>query len=291
MEDKPVIEDYFHQKRYEQADSTFMTLFAWQKPYEIQWTEEDNVMYIRSGRGKKQFWLPPFARKDGSFVKGLDRMKEWFSEHGYPFLMKGVVPEVVQRIQELCPDCYHIKPDRDNYEYVYLTQDLINLSGKKFRQKKNNLNHFRNQYMGYEYVPITENLFDACLEAERTWYDEHDEGDSELDAERYAIQTVFDNWSMLQPTGGAICVFNKVVAFSIGEMLNDDTAIIHFEKSDPSMRGLYQAINYEFVRHAWSHTKYINREEDMGIPGLRKSKESYNPVRFIEKYDVTLADL
>ena len=62
-----------------------MTLFAWQKPYEIQWTEEDNVMYIRSGRGKKQFWLPPFARKDGSFVKGLDRMKEWFSEHGYPF--------------------------------------------------------------------------------------------------------------------------------------------------------------------------------------------------------------
>lgn len=79
-----------------------MTLFAWQKPYEIQWAEEDNVLYIRSGRGKKQFWIPPFARKDGSFVKGVLRMHEWFDEHGYPFLMKGVTPEAVERIKALC---------------------------------------------------------------------------------------------------------------------------------------------------------------------------------------------
>lgn len=266
-----------------------MTLFAWQKPYEIQWAEEHDVLYIRSGRGNRQFWLPPFARKDGSFVKGMERMQEWFREHHHPFLMKGVVPDVVERIQALCPDCYCIKPDRDNYEYVYLTQDLINLSGKKFRQKKNNLNHFRNEYMDYEYVPITEELFDACLEAEQEWYDDRND-DPELAGERHAIRTVFENWNMLQPTGGAIRVFNKVVAFSVGEMLNDDTAIIHFEKSQPEMRGLYQAINYEFVRHAWSHTTYINREEDMGIPGLRKSKESYNPVRYVEKYDVTLRE-
>jgi len=216
-------------------------------------------------------------------------MCEWFEAHGYPFLMKGVVPDVVERITKLCPDCYHIEPDRDNFEYVYLTQDLINLSGKKFRQKKNNLNHFRNHYMNYEYVPITEDLFEACLEAEQEWYDGKDADDPELAGERHAIQEVFDNWNMLQPTGGAIKLFNKVVAFSIGEMLNDDTAIIHFEKSDPAIRGLYQAINYEFVRHAWSHTTYINREEDMGHPGLRQAKESYNPVRFVEKYDVTLA--
>lgn len=203
-----------------------MTLFSWQKPYEIQWAQEDDVMYVRSGRGNRQFWLPPFARKDGSFVKGLERMREWFVEHHHPFLMKGVVPEVVERIQKLCPDCYEITPDRNNYEYVYLTQDLINLSGKKFRQKKNNLNHFRNQYMGYEYVPITEELFEACLAAEETWYDEHEEEGRETDGERYAIQTVFDNWEMLQPTGGAIIVFNKVVAFSIGEMLKDRKSVV-----------------------------------------------------------------
>jgi hypothetical protein len=290
LEDKPIIDDYFQQKRYEQADASFMTLFAWQYPYEIQWAEEDDVLYIRSGRGKKQFWLPPFARKDGSFVKGIERMHEWFEERGFPFLMKGVVPEVVERIRSLCPDCYDITPDRDNYEYVYLTQNMINLSGKKYRQKKNNLNHFSNQYMGkWDYIPITEDIFEECLDAERTWYDQHEESDDEeLLGERYAIEAVLKNWDVLKPTGGAIRLFSKIVAFSIGEMLNDDTAIIHFEKSDPSIRGLYQVINHEFILNAWKHTTYINREEDMGIPGLRQSKESYNPVKFIEKYDVTL---
>lgn len=291
MEDKPIIDDYFKQKRYEQADATFMTLFAWQEPYEIQWAEEDNVLYIRSGRGKKQFWLPPFTKKDNDFTKGIERMHEWFEAHGYLFLIKGVVPEAAERIRALCPDCYEFTTDRDNYEYVYLTQDLINLSGKKFRQKKNNLNHFRNQFFGnWEYVPITEEIFGECLEAEKDWYVQHEDGDDdeELLGERHAIEKVFENWNILQPTGGAIRMYNKIVAFSIGEMLNDDTAIIHFEKSDPSIRGLYQVINHEFVLHAWSHTTYINREEDMGIPGLRHSKESYNPHHYVEKFDVTL---
>ena len=118
--------------------------------------------------------------------------------------------------------------------------------------------------------------------------DEAGDEDDELLGERHAIETVFNNWEVLQPTGGAIRMYNKIVAFSIGEMLNDDTAIIHFEKSDPTIRGLYQVINHEFVVHAWPHTTYINREEDMGIPGLRHSKESYNPDHFVEKYDVTL---
>lgn len=74
--------------------------------------------------------------KDNDFTKGIERMHEWFEAHGYPFLIKGVVPEAAERIRALCPDCYEFTTDRDNYEYVYLTQDLINLSGKKFRQKK-----------------------------------------------------------------------------------------------------------------------------------------------------------
>ena len=88
------------------------------------------------------------------------------------FLDESVTPAAVERIKALCEDCYDFTPDRDNYEYVYLTQNLINLSGKKYRQKKNNLNHFRNQYFGnWEYVPITEDIFDECLAAEQSWYD------------------------------------------------------------------------------------------------------------------------
>lgn len=293
LEDKPCFDEYFKQRRYEQADATFMALFAWQKTYEIQWAEENNILYIRSGRGNKQFWIPPFTGKDSDFIKGLERMQQWFADHGYPFLLKGVTPAAAERIRAYCPECYTFTPDRDNYEYVYLTQNLINLSGKKYRQKKNNLNHFRSEYIArWEYEPITEDILDECLAAETTWYQQHadQEDAAELGGERQAIEQVFRHWTALGATGGAIRIFNKIVAFSVGEMLNNDTAIIHFEKSDPQIRGLYQAINHEFVVHAWSHTTYINREEDMGIPGLRHSKESYNPCHFVEKFDVTLKD-
>lgn len=113
-----------------------MNLLAWQYPYDIQWAEEDQVLYVRSGRGNEQFWLPPFSRKDGGLVAGLERMQEWFVAHDHPFLMKGVTQPVVDKLHALCPDCYTIAPDRDNYEYVYLTQDLINLSGKNFDKRK-----------------------------------------------------------------------------------------------------------------------------------------------------------
>lgn len=264
----------------------------WQKPYEIQWAEENNVLYIRSGRGKQQFWLPPFSGKDASFVDGLKRAEEWFAAHQYPFLLKGVDPNVVERMKNLCPTCYSFTSDRDNYEYIYSTEELIALSGKKFRQKKNHLNYFRTHYANYEYVPITEEMIPECLEAMQAWFDQHGAADEaekeELEAEKAGITLLFENWTALGLTGGAIRIYGKMEAFTIGEMLNEDTALIHVEKGNPMYRGIYQAINNDFVRHAWNHTKFINREEDMGHPGLRQAKEGYNPVKFAEKYDVVL---
>ena len=124
------------------------------------------------------------------------------------------------------------------------------------------------------------------MEAEKTWYDQHEEqdDDEELLGERHAIEEVFNNWEILQPTGGAIRMYNKIVAFSIGEMLNDDTAIIHFEKSDPTIRGLYQVINREFLLNAFPEVTLVNREDDLGLPGLRQSKLSYNPCGYARKF-------
>lgn len=288
LEDKPIIDSYFKERRYEQSECCFTTLFMWQYPYEIQWAEENNVLYIRSGRGKKQFWLPPFSRKDAHFVDGLERAQEWFRENKYPFLIKGADLNVVERMKKFCPDCYEFTPDRDNFEYIYATQDLINLSGKKFRQKKNHLNYFHTHYSNYEYLPIDEALFPACLAATNEWFTQHEDSES-LEDERIGIELMFKHWDTLNLTGGAIRLFGKIEAFTIGEMLNEDMALIHIEKANPEIRGIYQVINNDFVRHAWNHTQYINREEDMGIPGLRQAKEGYNPVKFAEKYDAVLA--
>ena len=191
-------------------------------------------------------------------------------------------------MEELCPGRYEFTPDRDNYEYIYKSEDLINLSGKKFRQKKNHLNQFRMQYSNYEYMPITEDIIPLCRETAASWVEtHHEEG---IEDELVAINLLFDNWETLGLKGGAIKLFGRVEAFSIGELLNDKMALIHIEKANPDIRGLYQAINNEFIRHEFSDVEFINREEDMGLPGLRQAKESYNPDHFAEKYDAVYAN-
>lgn len=258
----------------------------WQDAYGISWAEDDGVLYIRGGGKRTPFLLPPFAGKDGKFVDGLLQAKEWFKENDLPFLLKGVDPIMMERIKKLCPGVYEFTPDRDNFEYVYATQDLINLSGKKLRQKKNHLNQFRMQYTNYEYVPITDDVIPLCRETAASWVDHHDE--EGIDDELKAINLLFDHWDELKLKGGAIKLFGRVEAFTIGEYLNDRIALIHIEKANPSIRGLYQAINNEFIRHTFADTEFINREEDMGLPGLRQAKESYNPHHFAEKYDARI---
>ena len=134
MRDKPLIDKYFEQHHYEASDNCFTTLFMWQDPYGIRWAEENGVLYIQGGGKREPFLLPPFAGKDAKFLDGLLRAKEWFVENKLPFRFKGVSKDVKERMEDLCPGRYAFTPDRDNYEYIYKSEDLINLSGKKFRQ-------------------------------------------------------------------------------------------------------------------------------------------------------------
>lgn len=260
----------------------------WQDAYGISWAEDDGVLYIRGGGKRQPFLLPPFAGKDAKFMDGLAKAKEWFRENNLPFLLKGVNPIMMERMEKLCPNCYSFTPDRDNFEYIYATQDLISLAGKKLRQKKNHLNQFRMQYTNYEYVPITDDVIPLCRETAEKWVTMHPE--EGVEDELAAINLLFDNWDALKLQGGAIKLFGQVVAFTIGERLNDRIALVHIEKADPTIRGLYQAINNEFIRHTFADMEFINREEDMGLPGLRKAKESYNPHHFAEKFDARYAE-
>ena len=284
LKDKPLIDAYFAEHHYEASDNSFATLFMWQDIYGISWAESDGVLYIQGGgKSDRPFLLPPFAGKDAKFVDGLDKARTWFAENNLEFLLKGVNPIMMERIRALCPDCYEFTPDRDNFEYIYSTESLITLAGKKLRQKKNHLNQFRMQYSNYEYEPITADNIDLCRATATHWAEVHAEDG--VEDELTAINLLFDNWDALKLKGGAIKLFGRVEAFAIGEYLNERMALIHIEKANPDIRGLYQAINNEFVRHAFADTQFVNREEDMGLPGLRKAKESYNPDHFAEKYD------
>lgn len=284
IKDKEYINSFFGEHHYEQADCSFDTLFLWQNAYGTRWAVEDNVLFVRAGRGENAFFMPPFAGEEASFSRGLEIIREELASAGRPFIIKAASPWVVSQIERLHPGVYEIMPDRDNWEYIYKTSDLITLPGKKFRMKKNHLNGFLRQYGDYVYEPVTKENMEETRAALAEWFARR----GEIEEEQEALRINFENWDALGTKGAVIRIYGKIEAFTAGLHLNERVAHVHFEKANPEIRGLYQAINRDFLLHEFADTEFVNREEDLGIPGLRQAKMEYNPDHFAEKYDVVM---
>lgn len=283
IEDKEKIDGYFKLHHYEQVDCTFNTLFLWQHAYDTKWAIVDDILFIRAGSGDNAFFLPPFAGKTGDFEHGLALIHEEMDKLGRPFFLKSASSWVVEDIERHCPGKYDFIEDRDSEEYVYRTADMIKLPGKKLRMKKNQLNAFLRQYGGdYQYESITLENRDDAREGIKEWFDRH----GNIEEEMTAIDRCFTHWNELGMKGAVIRIYGKVEAFTAGDLLNERMAHIHFEKANPSIRGLYQAINHDFLLHEFADTEFVNREEDLGEPGLREAKMGYNPDHLTLKYDV-----
>ncbi len=287
IEDKKKIDAYFKIHHYEQVDCTFNTLFLWQKAHNTQWAEQDNILFIRAGSGKDIFFLPPFAKEKEEFLHGLHLIHEEYDKLGLPFRLKSASRWVTERIEEVAPGKYNFVEDRDNEEYIYRTQDLITLPGKKFRMKKNHLNSFLRQYGDYEYASITKANMKEAKEEINEWFARH----GSIPEEEEAIALAFEHWDELGLKGAIIRIYGKAEAFTCGDLINERMAHGIFEKANPEIRGLYQAINRDFLLHEFSETEFVNREEDLGIPGLREAKMAYNPDHLTEKFDVILKEL
>lgn len=200
--------------------------------------------------------------------------------------MRGITDDMKRLLEQALPGRYLYQPSPETADYIYHTQDLIALSGKKFSSKRNHINKFMLEYPDFEYAPITPNDLADCMAMTDEWLSLQGEITWDLEDEHLSVHEMLRNYQALGVSGGLIRVHGKVVAYSIGEMITPDMAIIHIEKADDRMPGLFTVINRLFVENAWSHTTWINREDDMGLPGLRRAKQSYNPARRIQKYDV-----
>ena len=287
LEDKERIDSFFGEHHYEQADCSFATLYLWQDTYKTRWAIEDDILLICAGKGDALFFMPPFAKSYEGFSHGLSLIQKEAESHGRPFLIKSASPWVCEQIENAAPGRYTFTPDRDNFEYVYRTQDLLTLPGKKFRMKKNHLNGFLRQYSDYEYESVTVGNMAAACDFLAEWFSRR----GHIEEEERAIGRMLDAWETLSMKGGVIRIYGKVEAFTAGSLLNERIAHIFFEKANPEIRGLYQAIHRDFLLREFSETEFVNREEDLGIPGLRTAKMEYNPDHFAEKYTVTVKEI
>lgn len=179
-----------------------------------------------------------------------------------------------------------VEPDRDNWDYVYMANDLIDLSGRKYDGKRNQIARARDA-VDYQYFRLDGRSAMECEEFAEYWCEERScETVEGLRKESCAVYQMLANYEALGISGGAIRAGGAIVAFSLGEALNRDTFVVHVEKADGRIEGLYQLINNEFCKAEANGFTYVNREQDLGIPGLRKAKESYHPVKMVETFRV-----
>jgi hypothetical protein len=173
------------------------------------------------------------------------------------------------------------QPLRDEWDYVYLTRDLIELEGPNYHTQRKEM---KKAIPGLVYEPMTVEHRAQCLQLEEVWCDlKHCRLDKFSEAEDAALKEAISNLDSLGFMGGVVLLDGKVQALTVGERLNSNTAVVHFEKANPEIRGLYQVINQQFCEHALKDFEFVNREQDVGEPGLRRAKEGYHPHHFVEK--------
>ena len=279
LSDKTQVVQIIKNNNYRSSDISFANLFAWSSRFSTQIAIKDNTFFIRSGN----CYLFPIGElpiKDALNLI-LDNEKDNYNN----IKMCGITLEMWEEINKSLPNVFEYHLNRDEYEYIYLSEKLINLKGKKLQSKRNHINKFKNKYKDWQYQKITSQLqIQECI----TMLDEWEKSVSYRIApsqndEYIAAKKMLENFDFLQLTVGAIKVNEKVVAFSVGEPLTEDTFVVHIEKAFEDIDGAYSIINQQFIEHEAHSFKYINREEDLGFENLRKAKISYQPEMLLEQ--------
>lgn len=286
LADKDMIRARVHDTDCRNCDLNFLNLVSWRFLYDTEVAVWEDWLLFRFKADGHLAYLAPVGPGDWAAV-----VRELLADaeaQGEPFLMLGVCENSLARLNAALPQYFYAKGDRRFSDYIYCRDALSTLAGKKLQPKRNHVNRFLKTYPNYEYLPLTEDLIPACLQLEEKWGEEKAENSGLLGyaAERRSMKTVFQNWTALEAVGGALLVEDRLVAFTFGSPINHDTFGVCVEKADTGYDGAYAVINREFVRRLPPQFVYVNREEDLGIEGLRKAKLSYQPEILLHKYSV-----
>ncbi len=282
IDDKEVFDELFTSNPPEISAYTFTNLYAWRKSYNTFVSQLNGFLIIQHKNPDFTTFLEPIGtgNKSDVIIKILESKE-----------IRNAKFERISRQTVNMLSSYpqiKIEPNRDDFDYVYLAKDLIELSGRHYDGKRNFITRIKSE-RNWVYEPMTGKTAEECKNFADEWCVEKMCDTSEgLRKERSAVYEMLDNFEILGIVGGLIRIDGIVSAFSLGEPLNPDTIVIHIEKANAKVEGLYQLINNEFCKNEANGYKYVNREQDLGIPGLRKAKESYRPIKMIEVYRLTL---
>lgn len=288
LEDRELITRYTLDSPRRNCDLSFSNLCSWRFLYNTKFAVMDGFLLLKFWADGELVYMMPIGT--GDLKKALETLMADARREGQPFCLLGICEGMCSELEAIMPGRFRFTADRDYADYLYLRSDLATLAGKKLQAKRNHVNKFRRTYH-YEYTPITPDRIAECLELEARWCranncDQHEGTGNERRALVYALH----HFEELGLTGGILHVDGRIAAFTFGMPINRDTFGVHVEKADTGIDGAYAMINYEFANHIPEQYVYLNREEDLGIEGLRRAKLSYQPVIILEKYVACLKE-
>lgn len=267
---------------------SFANLFLWGQQ-SIAFIQGHAVLFSRFG--DRSMYPYPVGRGEKKPV--LDAVLADAEARGIPCRITGLSAEDKQTLETLYPGLFHFSSDRDYFDYVYAIEDLAELRGRKFHRKRNHDHRFWQAFPDCAAVPLgPENLSRARWLAEQ-WYEDklREEPDGDYDMEHAALDMALSHYREMGLEGLVLLNGTDVLAMALGSRVSPDTFDVHFEKAGRNMEGAYAAINRAFaryIRNKHPEIRFLNREEDMGIEGLRSAKQSYFPHHLLEKWQASI---
>ncbi|MFH1874142.1 MAG: phosphatidylglycerol lysyltransferase domain-containing protein [Pseudomonadota bacterium] len=280
--DAPFFYELFHNYPPLISEYTFTNLFTWTHEYDFQVCKYNGTVLILTKACGLGGLYPPVGKWNHQDIFNiLKESKQAKVADHFHCADEKMIDKITKHSKDL-----EIDQERDHFDYVYTRDDLVNLAGRRFHNKKNLLNQFEKKYDAYFEPLTTENVAEA-LKFEHDWCLSREcEKNPTLSKETCSIYQMLTHFEVLKLTGAVVRYKGKIIGLTMGEPLNKNTFTIHVEKGNYHYRGIYQFINQRFAQTIDPKYTWINREQDLGIPGLRKAKESYNPIRMEKKYTI-----
>ena len=282
LEDRELMHSYFQKFPSRSCERTFANALLWSRHYPVTYAIIERTLVFRSEEEGEAFSYPVGELED--VKKALDFLIEYSKEKGLPFILYLVTSNQFEQLETWYPGRFEIEYERDAADYVYESEKLATLSGKKLHSKRNHINKFKTMYENWSYESMSKDNVEECFQMALKWRNENGcDDDHEKNAEMCVTLNTLRLFEELELVGGVLRIDGQVVAFTVGEPVSDDMFVVHIEKAYADIQGAYPMINQQFVEHECKDYKYVNREDDTGSEGLRKAKLSYRPAFLVEK--------
>lgn len=287
LEDYQIIKPYLDLANYEGYNSNFVTMMMWNHEYHIEYEIHEHFMVMLHNYKGIRFWSMPFTSSH-YYKQAIDYMIQYSQQHHFEFIIDCAIEDFVLKIKDIYSHELLFERTPYNDDYIYDKKMLQTLSGKKMQKRRNHYNAFFKTYPQYEYRDLDiKRDFDTILNCLNKWETKKDGISESMTSEIYGIMYLLSSQYLLDFKVGGIFIDDVMEAFIIASRLNHKTIQIHVEKANKNIRGLYPAILKEMLDHHFFNELYVNREEDMGLENLRKSKLSLHPIKMIHKYKIT----